>query len=90
MFSLIGYTYAVILTEPSMLLGDVYGWLRRKIGHLPYLFKPLIDCDRCVSGQIALWYSLLNHLTVWHLIYLVMASVYFTHLFQKIHKWTQK
>lgn len=52
------YTWVNILTEPEMILNrpkfSVYMTLEK---HLPnWLFKPLIGCDYCVSGQIGLWY----------------------------------
>lgn len=41
-----------------MLLFNFKGFLYKKIGKYPILFKPLIDCEYCVSGQFGFWYYL--------------------------------
>jgi hypothetical protein len=53
--AVIAFTYSEILVEGGMILNPWYKFLERKIGHLPYLFKPLIECSKCVAGQISLW-----------------------------------
>lgn len=50
---LVGVVYSIILTEPGMIFFNLYEKLQRK---LPvWLFKPVIGCALCVSGQMALW-----------------------------------
>lgn len=52
--AVISYVYSVILTEPGMILSWWYKFLEEL--HLPeWIFKPLIDCFKCVSGQAAFW-----------------------------------
>lgn len=87
--AVIAYVYAVILIEPDMLLAEFYLQLRIRIGRYKWIFKPLIDCDRCVAGQIALWYSVYNSLTVAQSISLIALSIFLTQILQKIHKWTK-
>lgn len=56
--SVIAYVYSVLLTRNGMLLGVVYGWLTQIEAERPameWLFKPLMTCVYCVSGQMALW-----------------------------------
>ncbi len=45
--------YSNILTSNGQLLNGIYNYLERKLPG--YLFKPLIGCHKCVSGQWALW-----------------------------------
>lgn len=59
---LIGYVYSCELTEKGMLLDwwwDLNYWLfaieHCETGKEPKLWKVIIGCERCVSGQIALW-----------------------------------
>ena len=56
--SIVAFVYSTILTDEGMILSKFKGYLYMKIGKYPNLFKPLIDCAYCVSGQIALWYNL--------------------------------
>ncbi|HJV19282.1 MAG TPA: hypothetical protein VJ552_05330 [Sediminibacterium sp.] len=59
----IAFVYSCILTEPGMLLGNVYGWITEKAPW--YLHKPLISCERCVVGQWSFW--LYFYLSGWNL-----------------------
>jgi len=58
------FTYSYILTQPGELLGKVYGKLDsffktdKRISEgkgLHPIFKMVIACPKCVSGQMALW-----------------------------------
>jgi hypothetical protein len=52
------YVFVHVLCQPGMLL---HGWYRVLL-HLPtWLAKPLGLCDRCLAGQMALWYYLLRY-----------------------------
>lgn len=55
MCALIGFVYSMVLTEPGQIFNPLYRFLDRKIGRFEFIFKPLIDCFKCVSGQIALF-----------------------------------
>jgi hypothetical protein len=60
----IAYTWVNILTAPDMILNrEKFSVYLTAEKHLPsWLFKPLIGCDYCVSGQIGLWYYLVKYL----------------------------
>ncbi len=58
----IGYVYSCELTGSGMLLDWWWNFLYREFdimnheqGQEPKLWKVLIGCERCVSGQISLW-----------------------------------
>lgn len=103
-FAVIAYVYAVILTEPGMILSGWYKFLRTRIGTTCF-FKPLIDCDRCVSGQIALWsypmlfwdryaepMAIIRECPVYSImgyVYCIAFTILFVHVIQKIHRWTK-
>lgn len=56
--SVIAYVYAVLLIEPEMLLGWVYGKLTQLAVDKPwteFFLKPIMLCAPCVAGQMALW-----------------------------------
>jgi hypothetical protein len=91
--ALVAYTYCMILTEPSMILNPWYNFLDEKLGSKPWIFKPLVGCMYCVSGQAALWgylilyysdYSLLQHL------FFISFAIYITPLINKFYTWTQQ
>ncbi len=49
--------------------GMIFAWYRRLIERLPdYLYKPLGGCFVCVTGQVLLWYYLIEHIAAWNLI----------------------
>lgn len=50
---MIAYVYAVIMTDPDQIFEHFRKWAE---AHLPsFLFMPLIGCEKCVAGQLALW-----------------------------------
>lgn len=56
--SVVAYVYAIILTDGEMLLYSFKGFLYKRIGKYKIIYKPLIDCEYCVSGQIGFWWYL--------------------------------
>lgn len=53
LIAVLSYTYTNILTEPDMVFNGLYRYLD---GRIPkWLFYPLIHCEKCNAGQIALW-----------------------------------
>jgi hypothetical protein len=56
--SVIAFVYAVILVDQDMILFEFKAFLYRKIGKYRFIFKPLIDCEYCVSGQLGFWFYL--------------------------------
>lgn len=64
---MIAYVYAVILTDPDHIFENLRKWAERILP--PFLFRPLIGCEKCVAGQIALWtlvFKLVKNLWLLH------------------------
>lgn len=56
MSAVIGFIYSDVLTEPDMIFHKLFKGLESWLSpEFDFIFKPLIGCFRCVSGQIALW-----------------------------------
>lgn len=54
--AIIAYTYTEILTDHGMIFFRWKGWLFKKLkSDEHWLFKILVGCPYCVSGQMALW-----------------------------------
>jgi len=64
--AIIAYTYSEILVMGGEILNGLYKFLERKIGKYPLLFKPLIDCSKCVSGQISFWSYLIFYYKIYN------------------------
>ena len=56
--AVVSWVYVHILTQPDMILGWWSKWLH-SVTDSEWLLKPLVDCEYCVAGQIALWGYLL-------------------------------
>lgn len=52
LIAVLSYVYTNILTEPDMIFNGAYKWLDGRIPN--WLFYPLIHCEKCNAGQIAL------------------------------------
>ena len=90
--ALIAYVYSVILTEQGMLLNGLYRWLDSK--NLPdWLFNPLIGCSKCVTGQMALWYLILEYLKMPYLnniveiVFFLSLAIFISYVINKIYIW---
>lgn len=86
--ALCSLVYSVILTESGMILNKVY----LRLSHvLPdWLFKPLIGCGRCVSGQAAVWYSiylLLIHSVIINIFVLIALTLFIFIILDKLYTW---
>lgn len=64
LISITAFVYSNILTQPSEIFSSLYGRLdaffgndkRYCVGLGPHpIFKMIIGCEKCVSGQMALW-----------------------------------
>lgn len=56
--AVIASVYAVKLTKPDMIFSYAYGKLTEIEQERPWtewIFKPLMTCVYCVTGQMALW-----------------------------------
>lgn len=51
--AVIGYVYSEILTGEGMILYRVNTWAETSLKR--WLYKPLIGCFKCVTGQLSLW-----------------------------------
>jgi hypothetical protein len=89
--ALISYVYSVILTEPGMILSGWYRFLASK--SLPeWIFKPLIDCYKCVSGQFAFWgyivFILINDMpyNIFKHVVIISLTIFITLVINKIYE----
>lgn len=56
--ALLAYTWSVKLTQAEMVLGPVARFAHFCVELWPWtewILKPLLLCERCVAGQLALW-----------------------------------
>lgn len=53
--AVIAFIYSDILVQGDMILNPWYKFLEKHLSKKPWLFKPLVDCSKCVAGQVALW-----------------------------------
>lgn len=89
MCAVIGYVYSIVLTEPDQVLYPVWKFLDR-ILH-PVIFKPVMDCYKCVAGQIALWFYLVEYgalsfkVTFFH-IYFICLTIFISIMLNKIYE----
>lgn len=60
------FVYVTILTQPDQFLGwwkvflhntyiKITGWETDRYHNYKWVLKPIVDCELCVSGQMALW-----------------------------------
>jgi hypothetical protein len=84
------YVYSQVLTAPEMVLNGWYCFLERHIGHIRWLFKPLVECCYCVAGQLGLWvYGITNayDINVLSWVNFVCITIFFTEIAQKTWNW---
>jgi hypothetical protein len=95
---IIAFVYSVLCTEGGMIFNRPYLWLQ---SNLPdYLYKPLIGCEKCVAGQMAFWYYIINNyksLTInsWfehiqHIAYSCSLSILIVYILSKANSWAQQ
>ena len=83
LLSAIAFAYAIVLTGDDMILQNFSYWLHSR---LPWwLWKPLIGCAICVSGQIALWYSVFNFESIWASVWNICATLTLTSFATRIY-----
>ena len=51
------FIYVDILTDPEMILGWWWKFTHR-LFKSKWILNPLIECEFCVAGQLAVWYYL--------------------------------
>lgn len=84
------YTYSIELTAAGMLFGKLDAYLEETLPE--WLYKPLIGCAKCVSGQLSFWgyfyfcnyigftYNLPIHLIT------VLCTIFFTVIIVEVYK----
>jgi hypothetical protein len=67
------WVYVHILTDEGMILSWWYKLLSRI--NNPYILKPILTCEYCVAGQIALWgyFFLGNYNFIQHIIFISLT-----------------
>lgn len=59
LIAVLSYVYTNVLTEPEMIFNGLY---KKLDGRIPnWLFYPLIHCEKCNAGQIALIVFIYNY-----------------------------
>jgi hypothetical protein len=84
--AVIALVYSCILTDGGMILSKIHGYC---VTHLsPSIHKPMLTCDKCVSGQLALWlfiylvkcdYNFFMH------VYFIMQSILTTAILKAVY-----
>ena len=58
LIAIVSWVYINILAEPGM----IFGWLRKLVNRwVAPLSDPLVNCEYCNAGQIALWFYLIKY-----------------------------
>ena len=86
--SIIAFTYSVILTEPHQILNGVYEWLEKRLPE--WLFFPIIGCEKCVAGQMALWYCIFFREPTFESLFLIMFSIFIVTFIKPLYSWMQR
>ncbi len=90
MCAITGFVYSIILTEPDMILYPVWKFLDNRLH--PVIFKPLMDCYKCVCGQIALWMGLFiihdnsDLMRVFTHLYFICLTIFVSIILNKIYE----
>lgn len=70
--SITAFVYSHILTQPGEIFGSLYGFLDKffntdkrfcKGKGLHPIFKMIMACPKCVSGQLSFWYFMAHYYT---------------------------
>lgn len=91
--ALAGFTYSVILTDAGMILNEWYIFLQKKLAEKhEKLFNVLIECPKCVSGQMSLWiffftpfFSGFNSIPI-HILFIIV-TIWFALIINKLYLW---
>ena len=89
--SIIAFTYSVILTEPHQILNGVYEWLEKRLPE--WLFFPIIGCEKCVSGQMGLWYYLLFYdgkYSIFEHLFVILFPIFIVTFIKPLYSWMQR
>lgn len=60
LIAITAWVYVIILCDEGFLLWEWNVLLHRIIKN-EYILKPLVDCEYCVAGQLALWFYLISY-----------------------------
>lgn len=82
-----GFVYVTVLTQPGQILAGwktflentyikITGWETDRYFRYRWVMKPIVECELCVSGQLALWLFLVPALLkVFSLIFCICLSI---------------
>lgn len=91
-----GFVYVTILTQPGQILAGwksflenayikIFGWETESYFKYRWIMKPLVECELCVSGQLALWLFLFPFLfKVFSLIFCICLSILIAKLLSQL------
>ncbi len=91
LIAVFAYVYSNILTDEDQLLNWVYNKLDQKIVRYRWIFHVVIHCEKCISGQAALWlylyfnffkYNFLHHL--FFITFTILAAEFIKQIHKKI------
>lgn len=77
--AVLAFTYTHLLTDDEMIFSRPYHLAERQLP--AWLFKPLIGCEKCVAGQLALWFFLVAN---WGAYDLMTAAIHIWYISQAI------
>lgn len=89
--AIIAYVYADMMTEPEMIFDRLYDKLENSLP--TWLFKPVVGCSKCVSGQIALWHYLFLSSFDYDIeqhIFIICLTILLTSTIKETHTWIKK
>jgi hypothetical protein len=75
--------YVFILTDTGMILGWWCDLLHKYIKS-DWILKPIIDCEYCISGQIALWSYLFIYKSIFEWFVFIILSIFFTRIINRL------
>lgn len=59
-----------------------------KYKDMHWLFDPIVGCEKCVSGQMALWFYLIHNDWIWYEhILIILSTIYVMPLIKFIYTW---
>ena len=89
LIAIFGYVYTNILTDVDMILNFVYNQLDQRITKHRWLFHMIIHCEKCVSGQVALWIYLITNFHKYNLlqhIFFITYTILIVEIIKQTHK----
>lgn len=99
LIAILGFVYTNLLTEPEMILNPLYNWIQCKLTsacHVSWwrkaLFKIIIHCEKCFSGQFAFWFYLITEFKSYSFIehvFFVAFTIFIVSIVKNLYTKTQ-